>query len=260
MFALSGVKEWHDKGYKGKGVKVLVSEPDPTNYHGVSVVNKWLMYAPECEILTFKYENYNEKALVDFAIANGVHFINMSYGINYPDGSFIEDRAREQFKRALDKGIIIIKSAGNYGENGMRDNGTIDERISNVGMVNDKLEYLVESSYDDLGTVDCCGIVGDVLNDGTVLWGTSEACPGTGGLLSCVYFKEKLTPITALQYIAKHSMDINEPGKDNKTGWGVFRLPSFINPLSVKMSNKGKEIFVHKDFVKDGFKKGYTAI
>lgn len=260
MFNLSGVKEWHDKGYKGKGIRVMVAEPDPNNYHAKSVAEIVKIYAPECEIIMYDYNDYKETEMADFAIKNKIDIINTSYGINYPDNTFIETRAREQYKRICDAGILVVKSAGNEGENTIRDNGLMDERIINVGMVDRNLGIRIESSYDFKGSVDCMGIVGETLSDGTILWGTSEAAPYVTGLIATLLSKQKLSYKDVIGFIAKHSMDINTTGKDNETGYGVFRLPSFVNSLSVPMiTPEGKSTFIHKDYVSIKIQEGYTV-
>lgn len=260
MFNLSGAKEWHDKGYKGKGIRVMVAEPNPTNYHAKSVAEIVKIYAPECEIIMYDYNDFNEVGMADFAIQNKVDIINTSYGINYPDNTFIETRAREQYKRICDAGILVVKSSGNEGENAIKDNGLMDERIINVGMVDKKLYLPIESAYDFKGTVDCCGIVGETLSDGTILWGTSEAAPYVAGLLATLLSKQKLSYKDVIGFIAKNSMDINAIGRDNETGYGVFRLPSFVNPLAVRMiSPDSKTTFVHKDFVQIKIEEGYMV-
>lgn len=260
MMKLSGIQEWHEKGYRGHGIRVMVAEPDPNNYHAKSVAEIVKMYAPECEVIMYDYNDYKEFDMAEYAIKNKVDIINTSYGINYPDNTFIETRAKEQYKRICDSGILVINSAGNEGKGTIKDNGLMDDRIINVGMVNKNLDLQIESSYDLKGSVDCCGIVGHTLKDGSVLWGTSEAAPYVSGLLAVLLSKQRLSYKDVIGFIAKHSMDIGKNGKDNETGHGVFRLPSFTNPLSVGMLNtKGKLIYVHKDFVYSAIQKGYTV-
>ena len=257
MFKISGVQEWHEKGYKGKGIRVMVAEPDPNNYHAKSVEEIIKMYAPDCEVIMYDYENFKEIDMAEYAIKNKVDIINTSYGINYPDNTFVETRAKEQYKRILDAGIFVVNSAGNEGENGIKDNGLVDDRIINVGAVDKKLEIESYSSFDNTGKVDCCGMVGLVLKDGTILSGTSEASPYVAGLIACILSKNKMNLKDLALFMAKNSLDLPQ---DNKTGVGLFRLPCFDNYLSVRMTKpNGKEIFVHKDFVYNAIKKGYTV-
>lgn len=260
MMKLSGVHEWHEKGYRGQGIRVMVAEPNPTAYHALSVAEIVKMYAPECEVIMYDYDTFKEVDMADFAIKNKVDIINTSYGINYPDDTFIETRAREQYKRILDSGILVVNSSGNEGVETIKDNGLMDERIINVGMVDKTLSIPIESSYNSKGNLDCLGIVGHTLKDGSILWGTSEAAPYVTGLLAVLLSKQKLSYKDVVGFIARNSMDINEKGKDNQSGYGVFRLPSFNNPLSVPMVNTGgTELFVHKDFVKSALEKGYKV-
>lgn len=252
MFNLTGVKEWHDKGYKGQGIRVMVAEPDLNNYHAKSVAEIIKMYAPDCEVIMYDYENFKEVDMADFAIKNKVDIINTSYGINYPDNTFIEVRAKEQYKRICDAGILVINSAGNEGEGTIKDNGLMDDRIINVGMVTKELEVPIESSYGN-GTVDCGGLVGHKLKDGTILWGTSEASPYVSGLIACLLSKQRLAHKQVMMFIGKNSIPVDE-----RIGYGLFMLPSFVNPLAVKMIRPdGKETYIHKDYVIDKINQNY---
>jgi subtilisin family serine protease len=225
MMTISNAKSWHDKGFRGKGIKVMIAEPNVTDYHANSVKEIVRMYAPEAEIIMFKYNSWKDDELMEFALRHKPHIINTSYGVGYPKGTFIEDRARQSYKRILDSGIIVINSAGNEGINTIKGNGVIDSRIINVGMCTVDLKVPSESSYDLRGTVDCCGLVGHKLKDGTILWGTSESAPYVTGLLATAMSKEKMNLIQVNEFIKKHSLDILAQGRDNISGNGLFVLP-----------------------------------
>jgi subtilisin family serine protease len=228
MMTISNAKSWHDKGFKGKGIKVMVAEPRLGDYHAESVRELVETYVPEATILMYQYESYKEVDMIDFALKNKVDIINTSFGVGYPRGTFIEDRAVAAYKKALDHGVIIINSAGNEGLGRMKDNALVDERIINVGMCTKQMSVPIESSYDLKGSVDCCGLVGHILKDGTVLWGTSEAAPYVTGLLAIVLSKEKMTVREIMTFIAEHSIDLLDRGKDNASGYGLLVLPKHI--------------------------------
>lgn len=252
---VSGVKEWHNLGFKGKGIKVLVGELQADDYHANSVAEIVRSYAPEAYIEVYDYDDYQEEKMIDYAIKNNFDIINTSYGINYPKGTFIETRAKNAYRKALDHGILIVKSAGNQGLNTIKDNGLLDLRMINVGMVEKNLNIPRESSWGN-GEVDCGGLVGHKLDDGTYMWGTSESAPYVSGLLAVLLSKEKITLKQVLLYISENSIPINE-----RVGAGLFRLPSFANPLSVEMfKTNGTKTFVHKDFALETLNlKGYRT-
>lgn len=255
---ISNIRSWHDAGYTGAGIKVLVAEPSLKDYHAKAVQEIIKIYAPGATILEYEYETYQEEKMIDFAIFNKVDIINTSYGVGYPSGTFIEDRAKKAYAKALNAGIFIINSAGNAGTESIKSNGLIDDRIINVGMCDNKLRVPIESSYTQKGDVDCCGLVGHKLKDGTILWGTSEAAPYVSGLLAVLLSKNRLNLAQVIEFINKHSLDLEAVGRDIRSGAGLFILPHLVNDKAVEMVNlKSKKIYVHRDYVHEAIKKGY---
>ena len=259
-------------GLTGKGIKIAVldtgiydhedlngaiierlnttSEPYPKkieayNAHGVGCASLIgarrngtgiLSVAPDCQIVAIKcLMESGSGTLVDIteainlAIDRGVHIISMSLG----GGSSIP-ALKNAIQRATAKGIYVVSAAGNSGgENTVGFPGKYSEGYA-IAATNQQKKVSAFSSRGPEVDIAAPGervLVAWKNNGYATVSGTSFACPITSGCFAL--FKQagiKITP----QLLKDNAIDIEEPGQDNKSGYGL------IDPYKIIKQNYKK--------------------
>jgi len=264
-FAQLGIGALHEKGFTGKGVKVAildtqidVDHPDLKNIielinltkedpvakhgHGIAVAgilaatdddNGVIGVAPEAEIIAIKTMNENGGGsytnLIDgiyLAFDHGAKVINMSLGGTVSSGEL--DRAIEH---VVNQGVIVVCAAGNTGRNdSVMHPGRHPQTIC-VGATNKRKRVSAFSSRGLEIDVVAPGerlITTHLNNSYSKVTGSSFAAPIVSGI-ACLLFQ---AGIRLTHDMLQTSIDIEEEGEDNKSGYGLINTEALFE-LSV---------------------------
>lgn len=262
-FKISGILNWHKKGYTGKGVRIaniekcnidawylkdMVNDPfsnakqEKENSHGNQTLNMISQVSPDAKFYTLprggRYTNDKaEGNLIDktipFIISENICLVNASFGgvNNKP--------LNEAILKAQKHGATFICSAGNSGDKGTSPYARSGVWIS-VGAVSltnqNEVKLATYSSIDEhVDFVQFGGLyVNDIKNKDRVMYctGTSFSSPLLLGMLALVqqFFLEKtnktLNQEQIYRFIIDNSIDLGEKGKDDMFGHGLFILPN----------------------------------
>jgi len=258
------IKKLHQRGIKGKGVRIAVLDTgivqnhedlkikkhrnftDSTSAydgigHGTHVAgiiaaqgNEYgvLGLAPEAEIYSYKVLDKGPGAFKPIARAiyqaahDGIDIINMSLGSHYSSPNI--ERACAY---AREKGIIIVASSGNSGRDERFYPASYDTVIA-TGSVDKDLTRSPFSTYGKQLDVMAPGhkILSTYLNNRyAVMSGTSMASPFCSGAIALM-----LQAGVKRDYkeIISHTFDIMNPGFDEQSGWGMIDPNSFIKSIN----------------------------
>lgn len=250
----TGAKRWHDAGYTGKGIKVLVYEvANPTiipyaDYNGKvldplgicfgsiarthmeDVVDTLLYFAPDVEVHLYRDSLPNA---VQYCIDHDIDIFNYSAsgGYNTPEFNALE-------AQAIANGTFFTCAAGNYASEGLTSMSRKDTWLS-VGALRMSPDGTVGrtyySSYDGNGTdLDVMGF-GDIIfpnrhavGETKGVQGTSFADPSVCGMLALhrqqfiARFGRKPTWTETYMYVLENCADLELTGYDRYTGNGVL--------------------------------------
>lgn len=162
---------------------------------------------------------------IKWAIKQGAHILSMSLGSREPSYDILE-----ALQEAIDNGIVVVCAAGNSGE--------ASEGQSSIGWpakmpdaicIGSVTEKRLRSRFSSTGPELDFMALGDqvystYLNDRYArLSGTSMACPMVSGLLASrmIEMNRKFRHQSeAVEWLVGMTKDLEEPGFDDKTGWG----------------------------------------
>jgi hypothetical protein len=272
-FEMSGIKRWHELGYTGKGIKIANMEgTDPTlhffngkikdpfdnatgigkNYHGHQTADILHQVAPDADIYILSNSGrYGSKTaegdFVDVSIPfmeeEGIHLVNASLG--GVDNPALNNR----IKQAKEHGVTFVTSAGNSDESGVGGYARSGAWIV-VGAVHLSAKGdILHAGYSSLGEeVDFAQFSGLYVHDARKeyksrvfpVYGTSFSSPMLCGILALVQqFFLKKTGRTLYQnelyeFMKDYSIDLWEPGRDIKSGYGLFMLPNDPNTIDIQ--------------------------
>ncbi len=259
-FEICNILRWHEKGYKGKGIKIAEIESfntdafylkgkvkDPFSRgekggssHGTQVLDVMYQVAPEAELYSLPSGIRNSQGKVSgsfieetlpYAVNERIHIIGASLGgMNFPE-------LNEKIKDAQEHGIVFVTSAGNKGKEGLggfaRSNVWIS--VAALGVRGDEI-YLknYSSRGEDLDFALFSGLyVHPFEPDGRPypVEGTSFSSPMMVGMLALVqqFFLEKagrtLYQDEVEKFIRDYVIDLGAEGFDEEYGHGLFVLP-----------------------------------
>ena len=211
-----GIRRFQRAGYKGQGI-TFVSKETLTE-HGRKVLNIMKLVAPDADIYYGK--NYTNDIDENTDIYTTSAFISSD--------KYTQNRMKA--KELYDKGVFLCCAVGNEGEDIM--NLAKDDWWTSVGactLTKGKPTRLYYSGVSD--KLDFMSMT-NMTTDYGVFTGTSCASPMFAGMCALVqcFFKintgKKLTNEKLLEFIKDNVEDLAEEGHDNKTGYGLFRLPA----------------------------------
>jgi len=169
------------------------------------------------------------QAIMD-AADDGMEIISMSLG-----GPTAMSTMREALDYAISKGVIVIAAAGNEGERGMIFPGAWEDIISVFAI--DEQSNVASFSSRGKGSVSSGGV--RVLstienNEYGIQSGTSMSTPSIAGVAAIIkeYYKEvhgvNLNQASMKNILEQSCDDIDSPGRDERTGYGVPNLKNVI--------------------------------
>lgn len=248
----SNVWEWHEAGYKGRGITIVVlddkafpiesddiEEPIQDNVpyknkkgptHKALVCSVLRIVAPEARIVAFSWFGSKKEEIVKWIHdhRDEVAIINCSFG-----GTVSKD----EFAKLESLDIPIICSSGNGGKIGRIGHPASLPYTMAIGAWqewNDK-----KANYSDGGKeLDAMAYTGLQVpkmdkrdKAGRAFAGTSCAAPFVCGMMACYYSylvatnKPILKREATRAFIRENSVDKYEPGFDMKSGYGLFVMP-----------------------------------
>lgn len=165
---------------------------------------------------------------IDYAVAQGVQVINLSFGGNIPVWS--EKRAIEKAREA---GVIVVASAGNTAMLGNPVNYPANyEGVIAVGATNQQMERARFSNYHPYVSFVAPGtsILTTVPNNGyKSLNGTSFATPMVSSTLAMLLSIEpSLTEESLIQLLKESAIDLSDKGRDDEVGFGLIQVKAAL--------------------------------
>jgi len=243
---ISGAKNWHDKGYTGKGVTIAVLDgfemsdiikpydASLESTHGLNVCKSALVTAPDANIIMLKWKGAgcDKTRCVTWIKENNPDLINISQG-----GNIIQARDFPQFE-----GFPMFCASGNSAKDIPDYPARYDFTLA-VGAWNHWLNKV--ASYSSRGE-DIFGLNPYIPNARGEMWapmGTSFACPFAVGLMACYlqWAKERGQTLTTEQ--------IYEVAKANKNEYGILVLPD--SEEGIQMNNP-KYVIIHHSATTQG--------
>lgn len=250
------IKEWHDLGYKGQGVKVLNLEG--YDGHGKNTYDDIIETAPEAQVdwcsmgfgrkadelyhlnVITKDRSFTLEELEEFGeFLKGYDIITVSQSGEY--GSQLEDLFSES-------GAILVSSAGNDDFDGVT--GRFKDIGYSIGAVEMRNEKIIRESYSAVGEkVDfvCFHYEKE---------GTSFSAPTFAGICSLVLSKYPNVDKYEMYEVMKSlCLDLGDLGHDNHFGHGLPVLPEdgVIDMLENKLYTVDEIIEKLKDYDKKEF-------
>ncbi|HHX36489.1 MAG TPA: hypothetical protein GX717_00735 [Clostridiaceae bacterium] len=227
------IPEWHEKGYLGQGLSVfcddvggshvaIVADIIQTILPKARVYTGGISYVQKNNAIascTVNCRETNELLPFDeFVVKYDIGLINNSTDGGYADRILpIAEYMKDKIKKY---NLIFCGAAGNGGALTQKYYGACIV-VASCRLVNGKIQWSYMSTGEGIDFTMFNGFVP----------GTSFSSPfllGMAGLLRCKY--PGITQPEVYEYFKTHAQDILEPGKDEKSGWG---LPIMGDPKTV---------------------------
>lgn len=229
-----GITQFHEQGYTGKGIKVLIHETDARSTHARNVKAVFQTVAPDAEVEVW---DWNGKALMQPGETQedsyeriirekypNYDIINRSFQGSRTD--WLYDVTDELAK----EGLLIIQSSGNDPDTISRD--VWPESVIGVGAVNLAVDdNLYLSSYSGQAKVDVItegvefvGLAGIPVN-GIVFGGTSCAAPFVSGQMALLMQKYGRGALSRAKELS--NQNIYGPYSYLKHGTGDYYIPDW---------------------------------
>lgn len=234
-----GVDKFHAKGYTGKRVHALTGErlDEWMTQHSQQTAAVFHEMAPDAKLSYAPFPGASNVVEKFHALKGDACVMFVSLAVQGGNGKEIADEA-------IPDDLFVCVGAGNYDEdyaNGMMlpasayGVGAVDIRWSamrggkplpGANLLVHSAQYTSHSDHVDFGAA-----AGLYLNGNDTFPGTSCAAPVLAGMAALVndFFIDKtgrpLPHLSMLRFMKDHAVDIEEKGKDRKSGWGVPRLP-----------------------------------
>jgi subtilisin family serine protease len=198
---------------------------------------------PACTILPVKVLNEEGKGTFSrvvhgilYATDQGARIINLSLG-STTDSAIM----REAIAYAHDRGVIIVASAGNFG-NDTPYYPAAYEHVLAVGATNVADEWWSKSNFGDWVDVTAPGVAiystsfGEAEHPYADITGTSAAAPFVSGLAALILSQQpELTAEEVQALIIENASDLGQPSRDDYYGYGridVLRTLTAVAPAA----------------------------
>lgn len=257
-----GISKWHDAGYLGeRGLSITHERPTVTPNMNGQVEVLWselsppsdsshaywstmihLQVAPKRKIASvlFSYEHRTPITgiLVDKVIP---WMLEAKPDVGFASIDYV-DKGLDEIYGPITKFCTLCNSAGNNGEIDYSDLIEDSAWLGIGATAYTNGQFIPEGYSSESIFVDFCGIspsYGPTLSGLPIMFnGTSCAAPFFAGMCALVndFFIDKIDrPLSMPEmydFMKAHCVDIYDPGKDIKTGWGIPILPdpATINP------------------------------
>lgn len=255
----TGVKAWQDAGYTGKGIRIATAETlDPTDWPGKSVVSlrpdvktsshsamtTGILFevAPDAEVyaISTATQHTEEPPFSDlyhtYATQLSELGINLLYAsLSEPSPKKYEIEWAEEFAKTNDS-LVQFWAAGNDADEDYNRRLQLPDAtgvgaymlVSNTPI---PAYYTSQTEHADFAAPTNTHYQLPKWSSSTPSSGTSAAAPYLCGMAALVqeFFIEKtgkpLKRDSLLQFFKDNCVDIGDPGKDDKTGFGAVVLP-----------------------------------
>lgn len=249
-FKDTNLLEWHNKGYKGQGVTVVVLDdghppfkitnvesPLNNDYptakeHKAEVCGVVREVAPSCRIIALNFFKDYQRA-IDWVLEHKeeVDLINCSFTTTRTKANALE--------AIYNEGIPLICATGNGGrDTSISLPARLDFTIA-IGAYNK--DY--SNASEDVDAVSYTDLYINTDNGIRKFTGTSCSTPFVTGMLACyLSFRKtkglpKLTPEEIRTFIHSNCEDVYEEGFDIKSGYGLFKLPNIEEVEEMKFND-----------------------
>lgn len=253
-FDYLGITRWHELGYKGKGIKICSKEniikgvfddvfcmkseeKDDWSIHATLVMDYIRQVAPEAEKMAIETSGtikkvYGVKTLfseqADYLRENTPDILTTSFFQPSWDN---EEPIQKLYKELYDKGCFLCLGAGNKNaEIQSLANGDMWKAIGacNYSSGNPKrqLKYAEGEELDYMSFHKLVATYDNEAHSGTSF--SSPLFAGMVALVQCFFKKhtgKKLDHEHLNQFIKDNCLDLEATGRDDKSGYGLFRLP-----------------------------------
>ena len=215
--------------------------------------------APEANIFALKALDKDGEgttssvaAAVDWAIQNDMDIINLSFDSS--DDDFI---LKELIQKAYKSNILIVAAAGNKGNvTGLEENVRYPAKYEEVIAVTALDKDLIISKTSSVGTTVDFSAPGTAIvstfpamhTDGNgsgyaLMSGTSMAAPFVSAVAAL--YMEKYPDLSTAEIrnlLQENAIDLGEPGRDTKYGYGLIQLDSIQNKSNISVSTEGATV------------------
>ncbi len=242
QFEYCGIDKYHDLGYKGKGITILNHEKD--SVHARMTKQVLLEVAPEATIIDAAVSSHIKSGVVqyyNFEIDGIKYTAQEMYNKFRPDimsvsfaGDKNDELLEEYLKPLIQQGLIIVNAAGNDGGEGVSakyKNIAIKIAAATFTINNNYTKPVIcgYSSYDNDININFAAFLG---SNGS---GTSAAAPFFAGQVALLFSRfKRLKQDKLVEFLSKNTIDIGVEGIDNKSGYGIVKLP---DKMEIEMSN-----------------------
>ena len=216
VFDYLGITKLHNQGFKGKGIKIC-SRESSTSKHGKKVFDIIQQIVPEADIIT-KQEYYSLKRPIDV------------YTTSLFNGNDDKEINKQIARNLYLKDVFLVCAVGNESYDSCTNLAKQDVWTS-IGACRYKDGDIKRLSYSSAtNNIDFMSITNLETSLGTFT-GTSCATPvfaSMCALVQCYFLQtkgKKLTNEELLQFIKLNCIDLENQGFDEKTGYGLFRIP-----------------------------------
>lgn len=232
-----------DNGYLHKDIKITKKKDfsgegfSLIDGHGIwcsgciEAKEGFLGIAPECKLYAGKILtshglgqwDWMKKGL-EWADEEDCQVVSISAG-----GPYYGNEIQPILKKLRDKGVLIICAAGNENNKLLFPSNSPDTLA--VGAVDKDWQRASFSNYGPRLIIMAPGVdlLGCWKNNGyALLSGTSMACPIISGVATLEYALRPMNLDQALERFEQTSKDMEKPGWDEKTGWGIVQPDKFL--------------------------------
>lgn len=246
QFEFCGIDKYHASGYKGQGIKILNHEKDSEHARMTKKILQEV--APEATIIDCSVSSHIKNGIVQYYYFE-IDCIKYTPAEMYekfkPDimsVSFAGDRGRdealEEYLRPLqEKGLVIINAAGNDGSEG------VSAKYKNIAIIIAAATFTINNNYTKPVICGYSGYDKDINVDfaaflGSTGSGTSAAAPFFAGQVALLFNRfGKLKQNELLEMFKKHTVDIGDEGIDNKSGFGIVKMPEKIEVVNMEFKD-----------------------